>query len=468
MKRIAVIGGGISGLAAAFKLQKQIERGVQLEYLLLEATERFGGVIKTEQVEGCVLESGPDSFLTEKSWGADLSRELGLQDQLIYSKDVERKTYMFAKGRLVPIPDGLMFMVPTKFLPMFTSPLFSWTTKARILQEWFYKPSTDAGECTVANFIARHYGREMVDRVADPLLAGVYGGTADELSAQGVLPRFVDMEAKYGSLGKAMIAARKQSLGVPSKPIFTSLRNGMQQMVNAVSARIPDSARRMNAPVEQIRGESGKWLLMCAGRTEEFDAVILATPAYTAAALLAEAPQIAQQLSAIRYSSSVTVALVYDNTVRTALPPGFGILVPRSEGLRTLAVTFVHNKFDNRAPEDRAVIRCFMGGSRDEAVLGETHDKIAGIVRSELEHVAGITATPLALRVQTWPRAMAQYGIGHSARVAQMRELVAGTPGFALAGNAYSGIGVPDCIRSGSEAAVKVLSDIGISASAIP
>ena len=468
MKRIAVIGAGISGLAAAFKLQKQIERGTQLEYLLLEATERFGGVIKTEQVEGCVLESGPDSFVTEKSWGADLCRELGLQDQLIYSNDAERKTYIFVKGRLVPIPDGLMFMVPTKFLPMFTSPLFSWATKARISQEWFYKPSTDAGECTVADFIVRHYGGEMVDRVADPLLAGVYGGTADELSAQAVLPRFVDMEAKYGSLGKAMIAARKQSLGVPNKPIFTSLRNGMQEMVNAVSARIPDSARRLNAPVEQIRGESGKWLLMCAGRTEEFDAVILATPAYTAAALLAETSKIAQQLSAIRYSSSVTVALVYDNTVRTALPPGFGILVPRSEGFRTLAVTFVHNKFDNRAPEDRAAIRCFLGGSRDESVLDETDDKIAGIVGGELEQLAGITVAPLALRVQKWPRAMAQYGIGHSTTVAQIRESVAGMSGLTFAGNAYTGVGVPDCVRSGSEAAVKVLSDIGISTSAIP
>jgi len=468
MKRIAVIGGGMSGLAAVFRLQTKVDSGAPLEYVLLEASERFGGVIKTEQVEGCVLESGPDSFLTEKSWGADLCRELGLQDQLIYSNDAQRKTYIFVKRRLVPIPDGLMFMVPTRLLPVCTSQLFSWTTKLRILQEWFRRPPTDASECSVSDFIARHYGREMVDRVADPLLAGVYGGTADELSAQAVLSRFVEMEAKYGSLGKAMIAARKQSLGVPNKPIFTTLRNGMQQMVNAVLARIPDSSRRLKVPVEQIRGESGKWLVMSAGRTEEFDAIILATPAYAAAALLAESPQLSHQISAIRYSSSVTVALVYDNAVRAALPPGFGILVPRSEGFRTLAITFVHNKFDNRAAEDRAVIRCFLGGSRDESVLEETDDKIAGIVRRELEQLAAITAVPLASRVQKWPRAMAQYGIGHSATVAQIRESIAGMPGLALAGNAYSGIGVPDCVRSGSEAVTKVLSDIRIPASAIP
>lgn len=462
MKRIAVIGGGISGLAAAFRLQKKVESGAPLEYVVLEASERFGGVIKTEQVEGCVIESGPDSFLTEKSWGADLCRELGLQDQLIYSNDAERKTYMFVKGRLVPIPYGLMFMVPTKFLPVFTSPLFSWTTKLRILREWFRKPPSDAAECSVSDFIARHYGREMVDRVADPLLAGVYGGTADELSAQAVLPRFVEMETKHGSLGKAMIAARKQSLGVSNKPIFTTLRNGMQQMVNAVLTRIPDSFRRLNVPVEQIRGESGKWLVMSAGRTEEFDAVILATPAYAAAALLTESPRLSQQLSAIRYSSSVTVVLVYDNTVRATLPPGFGILVPRSEGFRTLAVTFVHNKFPHRAPQDRAVIRCFLGGSRDESVLAEADDTIAGIVCRELEQLAGITAAPLASRVQKWPRAMAQYGIGHCTTVAHIRESIAEMPGLALAGNAYSGIGVPDCVRSGSEAVAKVLSDVGI------
>jgi protoporphyrinogen/coproporphyrinogen III oxidase len=462
MKRIAVIGGGISGLVAAFQLQKHRERGAEVDYTLIEASQRFGGVIKTEQVEGCVLESGPDSFLTEKAWGADLCRELGLEDQLIYSNDSDRQTYMFVEGRRVPIPDGLMFMVPTKFVPVFTSPLFSWTTKLRILKEWFHKRSADAGDCTVSDFIARHYGREMVDRVADPLLAGVYGGSADELSAQSVLPRFVEIEAKFGSLGKAMIAARKQSLGGPNKPIFTSLRNGMQQMVDALVTRIPQTARRLNTQVEQIKTESGKWLAVTAGRTEEFDAIVLAMPAYAAAGLLGDAPKISQQLNATRYSSSVTVALVYDGTVRAALSPGFGILVPRSEGLRTLAVTFVHNKFSNRAPEGRAVIRCFLGGSRDESVLEETDENIMTIVRRELQQLAGIDATPLVARIQKWPRAMAQYGLGHSVKVAQIREMVGGIPGLALAGNAYAGIGVPDCVRSGSEAAAKILADLGM------
>lgn len=462
MKRIAVIGGGISGLAAAFALQKRVESGAGLEYVLFEASERFGGVVKTERTEGCVLECGPDSFLTEKPWAADLCRELGLADELIHSNDAERKTYMIAQGRLAPIPDGLMFMVPTKFLPVFASPLFSWRTRLRIMREWFYQPVSDAGECTVADFISRHYGREMVDRVADPLLAGVYGGSADELSAQAVLPRFVEMEVKHGSLGKAMIAARKQAGHAATKPIFTSLRAGMQQMVDAVLARIPQAVRRLNAPIDQVRPESGKWLVLRGGRTEEFDGVILATPAYAAAKLLAENPQIAEQLQTIQYSSSVIVALVCDNAVRAALPPGFGILVPRSEGGRVRAVTFVHNKFGARAPQDRAVVRCFLGGSRDESVLAESDDEIVRIVRDELKQLTRINAVPLVATIQKWPRAMAQYTVGHGARVARIRELISGMPGLALAGNAYSGIGVPDCVRSGSEASAKVLSDLAI------
>src|SRR5712692_3098813 len=338
MKRIAIIGGGISGLSAAFALQQQKSRGALLEYVFFESSPRFGGVIHTEQVDGCIVESGPDSFLTEKPWAADLCRELGLGDQLIGSNDAERKTYILVKGRLVPLPDGLMFMVPTRLAAAFFSPLFSWETKARLIREWFYRPIDTGSESTVAEFVERHYGREMVERVADPLLAGVYGGSADELSVKSVLPRFLEMEAKHGSLGRAMVAASRnrqnamgaelRSSGQPRTAVltlFTSLRNGMQQMVDALLARIPDAARRLNARTEAVRRESGKWLVVSGGRrTEEFDAVILATPAYAAAELLASPnTELAAELNAIRYSSSVTAILSYDQKVRAALPPGF-------------------------------------------------------------------------------------------------------------------------------------------------
>src|SRR5215470_1468046 len=309
MKRIAIIGGGISGLSAAFRLEQKKKQGLPLEYVLFEAGPRFGGVIQTERVEDCLVEAGPDSFLTEKAWAADLCAELGLRDELIPSNDASRKTYILVKDQLVPLPDGLMFMVPTKLLSTFSSPLFSWTTKLRMLREWFFRPAPSGVDLSVAAFVERHYGREMVDRVADPLLAGVYGGSADELSVRSVLPRFVEMEARFGSLGKAMVAARTQQQG-SKRALFTSLRGGMQQMADALLARIPESSKRANSAVERISAESGKWLVMRSGRTEEFDAVIIAAPAYAADRLLQEAnAELASVLSAIRYSSSVAVAL---------------------------------------------------------------------------------------------------------------------------------------------------------------
>jgi oxygen-dependent protoporphyrinogen oxidase len=465
MKRIAIIGGGISGLSAAFALEQERGQGAQLEYVIFESNARFGGVIHTERVDDCLLEAGPDSFLTEKPWAADLCRELGLGNQLIGSNDAERKTYMLVKGGLLPIPDGLMFMVPTRLAPTFFSPLFSWSTKLRILREWFYRPGRDGSDVTVADFVQRHYGREMVERVADPLLSGVYGGSADELSVQSVLPRFVQMEASHGSLGKAMVAMRKRRGARDPVPLFTSLQNGMQQMVDALLARIPQPARRLNTSVEAVKPESRKWLVVASQRTEEFDAVVISTPAYVASGMLRDS-ELGTELAAIRYSSSVTAMLAYDRKVRATLPAGFGFLVPRTENRRMLAATFVHNKFPHRAPDDRALIRCFLGGTRDDAILQSSEDEIQSLVRRELGQILGIQADPLFVRIHKWSGSMAQYNVGHNARIARVRDLVAQMPGLALAGNAYGGIGVPDCVRSGSEAAEKVLTDLAIASRA--
>ena len=464
MKRIAIIGGGISGLSAAFRVEHRRRQGAQLEFALFESGPHFGGVIRTERVDDCLIEAGPDSFLTEKAWAADLCRELGLGDQLIGSNDAERKTYILVHGRLVPLPDGLMFMVPTNLWATFSSPLFSWTTKLRMVREWLHKPSASADDISVAEFVTRHYGREMVDRVADPLLAGVYGGSADELSVRSVLPRFVEMEAKHGSLGKAMTESKTRQ-GGSAKPLFTSLKNGMQQMTGALVSRIPESARRVNARVEAVKPESGKWLLLSTGRTEEFDAVIVAIPAYEAGKLLAGVnAKIAEDLTSIPYSSSVTVTLGYGENVRAALPPGFGFLVPRTENVRIIAATFVHNKFPNRVPATKALLRCFLGGTRDESILNASEGEIEDIVRRDLGTILGIRTQPTFCRVYKWKQAMAQYTLGHDARVERIRAQLADMPGLALAGNAYAGIGVPDCIRSGSEAATKVVTDLRMSA----
>ncbi|HMK22052.1 MAG TPA: protoporphyrinogen oxidase [Terriglobales bacterium] len=465
MKRIAIVGGGISGLSAAYALAEKRRAGVEVEYVLYEAGPRLGGVLVTDRVDGCILEAGADSFLTEKPWAIDLCKKLGLGDQLIGSNDADRKTYILVRNKLVEMPDGLMFMVPTKLAPTVLSPLFSWGTKLRMAREWFHPPHKANGDETVAAFFERHYGPEMVDRLADPLLSGVYGGEASQLSVRAVLPRFTEMESKHGSLGRAMLAARaamsKNSKG-PARPLFTSLKDGMQQMIDALVATLDGESLKTGAPVQSVSPEAGGWVVSAGLETDEFDAVILALPTRAAAALLQRCgPELSAELAGIDYSSSVTVALGYDQQVRSSLPPGFGFLVPRSEGKRMLAATFVHNKFPHRAPENRAIIRCFLGGARGEQMLALSEEEILGIVRAELDQILHLKAEPLFARVFKWKGAMAQYGVGHLERLERIAALCQKLPGLALAGNGFTGIGVPDCVRSGTAAVEETLRGLG-------
>ena len=461
MKRIAIIGGGISGLAAAFALEEQRREGAKVEYVLYESSSQLGGVLRTEHIDGCVVEAGPDSFVSEKPWAADLARALGLGDQLIGSNDADRKTYILTRGRLVVMPDGLMFMVPTKILPTGFSPLFSWKTKLRMAQELFHPPGAVEHDESVAAFVERHYGAEMVDRLADPLLSGVYGGEAASLSVRAVLPRFAEMERTQGSLGRAMLAARKKmSAGPrnPAPPLFTSLRNGMQHLAEAVVSRLAGSSLLTDAPVQAIQREAGGWVVSAGLQSDQFDGVIVALPAPAASQVLRMAsPELSAELAGVQYSSSITVGLGYDREVRQSLPPGFGFLVPRSEGRQLLAATFVHNKFPHRAPEDRALLRCFFAGLNAESVWPFADDRIVGIVRKELLQILGLRAEPLFARVYKWKSAMAQYGIGHLDRLDRIERLRQQLPGLALAGNGYRGIGVPDCVRSGRDAAKQLV-----------
>ncbi|HEX3321844.1 MAG TPA: protoporphyrinogen oxidase [Terriglobales bacterium] len=474
MRRIAIVGGGVAGLSAAFALeQERTSASAPIEYVLFESSAKLGGVLVTEHVDNCVVEGGPDSFISEKPWAADLCREIGLEDQLIGSNDAERKTYILVNGRLVAMPDGLMFMVPTKILPTVLSPLFGIGTKLRMASEWFHPPHKASGDETVAALVARHYGSEMVHRLADPLLAGVYGGEAGQLSVRAVLPRFAEMEAKHGSLGRAMLSARRHmghASKMPARPLFTSLRDGMQQMIEAISSRVTRSYLRTTQEVQAIQPIRDGWLLTARNQSDHFDAVILALPTQVAARLAQPfATDLATELAAIQYSSSVTVTLGYDEKVRRLLPPGFGFLVPRSEGVRMLACTFVHNKFPHRAPENRALIRCFLGGARDEQILSCSEKDIIELVRRELKQVVGVESEPLFTRVYKWRSAMAQYAVGHLDRLDRIDRACAQIPGLFLAGNGYRGIGVPDCVRSGKEAAAKALSSLGLNAAtAVP
>jgi protoporphyrinogen/coproporphyrinogen III oxidase len=479
--RIAIIGGGIAGLSAAYELDKARTAGNQIEYTLFESRDRLGGSLASDIVNGAVLERGPDSFLTEKPAAAELCRELGLGADLLPSNDAARKTYILVRNRLVPLPDGLMFLVPTKLIPTAMTRLFSVSTKIRMALELLIPPRPSGlPDEAVAALVERHFGAEAVDRLADPLLSGIYGGDAAQLSARTVLPRLVEMETKYGSLTRGMLAAHRQmrakakaaaqkngnaKSGAPAapRPIFTALRGGMQQLVDALVARLDPASLRPSTQVTKVEKTADGWRVATAAGSESFDAVIFASPAWAAGALLAPVDRtLGDELSAIPYSSSITVNMVYDEKKLGTLPEGFGFLVPASEGRAMLACTFVHRKFLGRTPAGKAVFRAFLGGIRNDELLTESDEALVTIVRRELSEILGaktigVHIEPEFTQVSRWRRAMAQYAVGHQERTARIAERVAALPGLRLAGNAYDGIGIPDCIRLGRQAAKEIV-----------
>ncbi|HEY6309102.1 MAG TPA: protoporphyrinogen oxidase [Candidatus Angelobacter sp.] len=474
MKRVAIIGGGIAGLSAAFYLEKARRSGTPLAWTLFEKSGRLGGVIKTEHRDDYVLEAGPDSFLTAKPDGAQLCRDLGIGGQLISSNDSQRKTYILVQGRLVPIPDGLQFMVPTRLWPMVTTPLFSWPTKFRMAAELFSRSGIQPRDESVAEFVRRHFGQEMAERVAEPLLAGVYGGDAANLSVRAVLPRFVEMEREHGSLVKAALRASKTSparsalenregeVGATAQPqpLFTSLKNGMQQMVDALVAQLPANSVRLRQQDLSLRRSGDDWLVESAGNGERYDAVLLAVPAPAAAALLrSEHEQLAGLLEKIQYTSSAAVALAYAKADLSS-SPGHGLLVPRAEKRQLLACTFVHKKFMHRAPEGSALLRCFISSARLPGLLNLSDSAIEEIVLREVKEILGLSAKPTFTRVFRWECALPQYETGHLERVAAMETLLAAIPGAHIIGNSFHGIGIPDCIRSARLAVERITADV--------
>lgn len=459
MKRIAIIGGGIAGLSAAYYLEKARRAGANLQWVLFEKSDRLGGVIQTERRDGFVIEAGPDSFLSVKPDASRLCQELGLGDQLISSNDASRKTYILVKGKLVPIPHGLEFMVPTRIWPMATTPLFSFSTKLRMAAELFSSARKDSGDESVGDFVRRHFGQEMVDRVAEPLLAGVYGGNAERLSIRAVLPRFAEMERQHGSLVRATLKAKTLARpGTKQQPLFTSLKNGMQQMVEALVAALPPSSIRMRQQNLSLRPANDDWQIESAGLNERFQEVLLAAPAPAAAGLLRQFhPALIEGLAKIEYTSSAAVALAYD---QAGLPAGHGFLVPRSEGRKLMACTFVHKKFSHRVPDDKKLLRCFFSSSRMPDLLAHSDETLEQIARKELKDILGLTAEPKFARTFRWDRAMAQYETGHLERVAEMEKIIAEMPGFHIIGNSFHGIGVPDCIKSARLAVEQITSGV--------
>jgi oxygen-dependent protoporphyrinogen oxidase len=479
--RTAIIGGGIAGLAAAYELDQARRSGKKVEYTLFESRDRLGGSLSSEVVDGAVLERGPDSFLTEKPAAAELCRELGLGAELTPSNDAGRKTYILVRNRLIPLPDGLMFLVPTKLIPTALTRLFSLPTKIRMGLELLHPPRPSSQDESVAALVERHFGREAVDRLADPLLSGIFGGDASQLSARTVLPRLVEMEVEYGSLTRGMLAAHRkmrgamrsartarpasEAGGAPATPraIFTAMRGGMNQLVDALATRLDPASVRLSTPVTGLEKVAKGWKIVAGGKIEIYDTVILALPAWAAGELLGRIdPQLAGELRGIPYSSSITVNLIYDEDQLGRLPDGFGFLVPVVEGRSMLACTFVHRKFLGRTPPGKVVLRAFLGGMKNEALMAAPDSELLATVRRELSEILGEKilpqfAEPEHAQVSRWPRAMAQYAVGHQERMVRIHARVAALPGLQLAGNAYDGIGIPDCIRLGRLAAKKLL-----------
>jgi len=452
--RTVIIGGGITGLSAAYELVK-----AGREVTLIDAGKKLGGVIQTDTVEGCVLEGGPDSFLAAKPAANELIKEIGLGGELIGSNDGSRVTYLVKNGRLVPLPDGLMMMVPTKILPVAVSPLLSWPTKIRMGLEYFHRPpAVPKPDRTVADFIREHYGQETVDYLAEPLLSGVYGGSVEKLSVGSVLTRFVELENRYGSLTRGVLESRKRAPkgGTPA-PLFQTLKGGLAQLTDELVRRIAGKCTVVAGTAEAVTRVEAGYAIRVNGETVAADAVIMACPAWQAGALLRGVNErLAGLLEAIEYSSSVTMALGYRRADCGPIPPGFGFLVPSRERKTLVACTFVGAKFPNRVPDSHVVLRCFLGGAGHEAILDESDEEMIRIVRTEIQALLGWNVEPAFTRIRRWRKSMAQYTVGHAARVGAMREILRELPGLQLAGNAYDGIGIPDCVRTGRAAARSV------------
>jgi oxygen-dependent protoporphyrinogen oxidase len=459
MTQVTIIGGGISGLSAAYSLCK-----AGMPSALIESRGRLGGVIQTENIDGCVVEGGPDSFLSVKPAAMELIRELGLAGEVIGSNDHLRKTYVLKGGRLVPLPDGLMFMVPTKVVPMLTSNLLSWSTKIRMAMEWFRRPRLNAGDISVADFVREHYGEEAVEYLAEPLLSGIYGGSPESLSIRSVLPRFVEMEAKYGSLTKGVLAERAAAKSETGKlPLFRTLRGGLGQLVDALGNAISGSTHVHFGHAERIERSTGGFRVRINESWCETKTLVVACEAHRAAALTENLDaRLSELLAAVPYSSSMTVALGFREGSFTRPLDGFGFLVPKRERKRLVACTWVGTKFPDRVPPGVTLLRCFLGGTDGSAVLNESDEAIIRAVRSELGEIVGLTAEALFSRVYRWPQSMAQYTVGHQERMAGIAERLAQFPGLFLAGNAYQGIGIPDCIRMGRTTAERILASRGI------
>lgn len=457
---VAIVGGGIAGLSAAWYLQ---QHGVN--YTLFEESGRWGGHVLTERVTtpdgDYVVEAGPDSFITQKPWGIQLARELGLEDRLLGTNDQMRKVYVLNKGKPTPMPDGVLLIVPTRFLPFALSPLISPLGKLRMGLDLVLPARRDGQDETLADFIRRRLGSEALDKIAEPLLSGIYNSEAEKQSLLATFPRFRELEMKYGSLTRGMLASRRNSAaanGNEQKPLstFMSLAGGTAELTDALAAQLTGDLRLQTGILRLERGQQdGYRLTTTTGEVVDAGAVILAVPAFAAGKLVAEvASDVARHLADIRYVSTGTVSLAYHMTdIRRPLA-GFGLVVPSSERRPINAITWSSLKFDRRAPDGHALLRVFFGGSRSPQSMDLDDKTLLAFVQAQLRELMGIETAPLFHRIYRWRLSNAQYDVGHLDRVAAIEAAL--PTGLYVTGSAFRGVGLPDCIKQSQDTAERV------------
>ncbi len=457
MKKVAIIGGGVSALACAVTLK---ERGIN--FTLFEKKNVLGGKILTEKHDNFVIEAGPDSYLPEKFWSVQLIKKVGLEKEMLCTNDEFKGTYIYSNGRLHPLPEGVMLMVPTMIMPLVKSSLISWAGKIRMGLELFIPPKRDNSDESLADFVTRRLGRECLEKIAEPLVAGIHTSNPDNMSVLATFPRFVEMEKNYGSLIKGMLALLKK---MPPKnensskmTYFMSLKDGMQQLVSACEDFIGKENIVTNMGVKEVKkGEKGFSIVFDDDSCQDFDYVVFATPSYVTMELVKSIDrELSELLSTIEWSSSATISLAFRKKDLKVKLPGFGFIVPRVENKRINASTWSSIKWSYRAPEDYVLIRSFVGGGHHEELVDLDDEAIVKIVMEELKDIAKIDTSPLLSRVYRWFKGMPKYTVGHLDRISKIFEAAKRHKGVYLIGCSYRGIGIGDCVKIGFDAASEI------------
>jgi oxygen-dependent protoporphyrinogen oxidase len=468
---VAIVGGGISGLATAFALQEQAAAaGLPIRCTLLESGHSWGGKIVTHRNGDLVTEAGPDSFLSQKPAGLELCAKLGLTDQLINTNETGKKAFVLHAGRLHELPEGLVSFVPKQLGLFLRSGLLSWTGLARMGLDVVVPRGPSEGDESLASFLRRRFGTQAFERVLEPLMAGIYAGDAEQMSLKATFPRFFELEQEYGSIIRGMMAAKKKAPPTPAggsrRTMFVSLKNGLGDLVTALTTRLTQQCveLRPGCQVDALRVRShrlGRWmydLILNDGSALSTESLVLATPAYVSAELLRPLTPIAGGLlEMIPYASTATITMAYPAAAVADAVKGYGFIVPRAEGRDLIAATWTSQKWPYRAPADQTLIRCYVGGVGREHILQLDDAALVKTVRTELSALCGIIADPHFVEVNRWWKAMPQYTLGHLDRLAQLDAALSCYGGLVLTGAGYRGVGIPDCIRDGALAAGRVV-----------